>query len=108
MPDLDREQARRMNAKAESCLQMIERLNISIRNHQINDYGEVTGFCDEADDIWNSLYDHLGQVTARAARTLSRINKAQMAAAGVGGEAAGEALSQRIDAAIARKTEGEL
>jgi hypothetical protein len=67
----------KLSDKAFACLAMVERLSMSISNHQINDYGDSTGFCEEADAIWNELYETLGHFTARAARVTKRINKTQ-------------------------------
>jgi hypothetical protein len=41
----------------------------------INDYGEVTGFCDEQDQLVNDFHALLGSLRARASRLQSRLRK---------------------------------
>ena len=54
-------------------LTTLDRLEEAMRG--INDYGEITGFCDEEASIRNGLSDDLGRYSSRVYTLLRRIER---------------------------------
>jgi len=61
------------NDTAIKLLTTLDRLEQAMRD--INDYGEITGFCDEEASIRNGLSDDLGRYSSRAYTLLRRIER---------------------------------